>query len=52
MKTRFFLISVMLAFGLTACETTRANAPVKVKNSVLTRCSTIQQCERARNGQG
>ena len=43
-------LSFMLALVLTACETTRTNAPQKVRNSTLTRCSTIAQCERVSNG--
>jgi len=50
MKSRYYLASVMVALVLTACETTRNNAPVKVKNTALTRCSTITQCERVANG--
>ena len=36
-----------VAFVLTACETTRNNAP---KKGPMTRCSTITQCERVTNG--
>ena len=50
MKPRYYLASVMLALALTACETTRTNAPLKVRNNALTRCSTITQCERVSNG--
>ena len=34
---------------VTQVETTRTNAPIKIKNSALTRCSTITQCERVAN---
>jgi hypothetical protein len=43
---RLLLTSVMLALVLTACETTRQNAP---KTGPMTRCTTITQCERVTN---
>jgi hypothetical protein len=48
-RQRLIFLSVVFAIALVACETTRTNTPVKVKNNALTRCNTIQQCERAAN---
>ena len=46
MKLRLLLASFVFALVLTACETTRQNAP---KTGPMTRCSTMTQCERVTN---
>ena len=47
-RQRLITLSVMLAFVLTACETTRKNANKKtVRNSALIECRVADRCADA-----